>query len=169
MSPEDRLAFIERFFRLVCAMDAIDSFFFTTNGSVFFTGGVEKGLSIYANCNDLFEWACADAEEITPDNINVLEQAWADVKPLRDAWYTDTTKTIPYVSGGHAVELFAARVRKMRPQGPCYSSFPPEIAKLFDAAGPDRGAKREYKEGVHERHTPDNARPWTCPKCRGTN
>lgn len=67
----------------------------------------EDRLTCYINCNDLFAWATADAEEVTPENISVLEQAIKDVKEV----------------GGllcYAEALFACRVRKMRPQKPAY-------------------------------------------------
>lgn len=35
-------------------------------------------------------------------------------------------------------ELFAARVRGMRPQGACYKGYPKDLWPLFDACGPER-------------------------------
>lgn len=173
MDAQERLDFLERFFRVACDMNAVDSFFYTSSGSVFFIAEQTKQLQIFANCNDLFDWACADAEEVTPENIHILEQAWADIKPMVEEWRNGfKTKWLPpekepdYIDTTHAVELFACRIRKMRPQGPCYQSIPPVVAVLFDSAGPDRGSKRPYK-GTCGRGgpTPDDATPWTCPKC----
>src|SRR5205814_9658982 len=81
----------------------------------------EGVVHVAVNCNDTFFWGCADAEEITPENIATFEQAVADL-----------------LAHGHlAGELFAARVRKQRPQGASYDEcYPRETWRLFDACGP---------------------------------
>lgn len=76
------------------------------------------------NCNDWFAWGCADAEEITPDNLEVLSACMRDM---------------PVDHEHMAYLLFCCRVRKMRPQGACYRSIHPDIRHLFDACGPARG------------------------------
>lgn len=108
-------------------------------------------FKLLINCNDLFYWACADSEEITPDNLDVLEQAFADLRTLSERW-RDWHKakkgnegSPPFIYMHLGLELFCARVRKMRPQGACYDKFPPEVAALFDAAGPPRGDKTDTK------------------------
>lgn len=183
VTPEDRLAFLERFFRIACEMGSTDEFFYTTTGSVFTHHPDMKhaGVRIFANCNDLFEWACADAEEVTPENIGILEEAWADIQPLRkeydkalDAWLAaGGAKQVPpvpwppHMSGSDAITLFSCRVRKERPQGPCYQSIAPSLVPLIDACGPEKGAKRPYKDSFMPRGpTPENATPWTCRKCK---
>lgn len=81
-------------------------------------------VSFFVMCNDFFDWACADVEAITPDNLPVLEQALKDCKALdNEEW---------------GAELFCARVREMRPQGAFYKSIPEELWPLFDACGPVR-------------------------------
>lgn len=81
-------------------------------------------VTFLVNCNDCFYWGSADAEEITSDNLAILEAAIADCKALSAAHY--------------AGDLFAARVRKMRPQGACYNHYPKELWPLFDECGPQR-------------------------------
>lgn len=87
----------------------------------------DNTLTFAVICNDVFAWAVADAEAITPDNVAVLEQAIADIRAISDA--------VPDLF--HAGSLFAARVRKQRPQG---AAYPPNRAlwPLFDACGPER-------------------------------
>lgn len=78
------------------------------------------------NCNDLFEWACADAEEITVADLPAIEQAIADCLAVEPV-------------GGmlDGCILYAARKRKMRPQNCCYPEEQ-ELWPLFDACGPER-------------------------------
>lgn len=79
--------------------------------------------AIAVDVSDVFGWGGSDAEDVTPEHLPVLEQAWRDCKAVdADEW---------------TVELYAARVRGMRPQG---AAYPTEaaIAALFDACGPER-------------------------------
>jgi hypothetical protein len=76
-------------------------------------------LVLMVNCNDLFYWACADAEEITLAELPALEQALQE-------------------SPTHGDLLWCARKRQMRPQAPYYKGFTKEEVALFDAAGPER-------------------------------
>lgn len=80
-------------------------------------------ISIAVNVSDVFAWGGADAEDITPEHLPVLERAWLDCKVADAEEWT--------------VELYAARVRGMRPQG---AAYPKEaaVAALFDACGPER-------------------------------
>lgn len=80
-------------------------------------------ISIAVNVSDVFAWGGADAEDITPERLPVLEQAWLDCKAVDAEEWT--------------VELYAARVRGMRPQGAAYPKEA-DIAALFDACGPQR-------------------------------
>ena len=94
----------------------------------------ETGEPIVAiNCNDLFYWACADMEVITPDNIERLASTCAELKAIDE------------IMACHAPELFAARERKMRPQRPCYKRWQkwPKLIELFNACGPERDPKEE--------------------------
>lgn len=168
-TPPDRLEFLERLFRVMAEVGPDNFFIAAHSGGPFFSGGDPQPTKAYVNCNDLFAWACADAEEVTPENIELLEQAVADVTPLYEKWWSypkgaPESERPPLVLKDYATSLFACRVRKERPQGPCYQSYPPELAALFDAAGPDRGAKREYKDALANedwRVTRTNL----CPKC----
>jgi hypothetical protein len=85
-----------------------------------------ENVAFCINCNDVFEWATADVEELTPENIDVFEQACAD------CWEIDEEIYAPY--------LFCARVRKMRPQGAAYPKGDEhkKLRALLDAAGPAR-------------------------------
>lgn len=77
-------------------------------------------IHFYINCNDLFYWACSDLEEITEENIELLE------------------KTLKELDTHHACDLFCCRSRKMRPQKPMYQHFNIEEVKLFNACGEER-------------------------------
>jgi len=81
-------------------------------------------LEIAENCNDLFYWASADMEEITVGNLPVYEQAITDCLAAGFVAYAGT--------------VFACRMRKMRPQIPCYAHYPKQIWPLLDACGPAR-------------------------------
>lgn len=83
------------------------------------TPGAGREMRLFAECNDLFHWACADAEEITVEDIPLLRQTLEDLKPLRAEYEL-----------GH---LFAARKRRLRPQKPCYKDMDPPVAALYDA------------------------------------
>lgn len=89
-------------------------------------------VTFFVNCNDLFMLACADAETITPNNIGVLEQAIVDV----------TTAGAPIY---RATDLFAARVRGMRPYPTRYPKNMPSLTMLFDACGPPRSTNGHLK------------------------
>lgn len=90
----------------------------------------------FINCSDVFDWACAECEEISPENIDVLESCIADIRA---------------VSPKHlykAPVLFCCRVRSCRPQGAMYDYLPTELWSLFDACGP----KREVGFGNPKEH-----------------
>ena len=90
--------------------------------------------SFFVNVNDVFWWATADLEEITPENIEELERAFADCQEAGG-----------YVGTAYGHVLFAARQRAMRPQQPAYpkDADMAGICVLFDAAGPVRDRKDE--------------------------
>lgn len=81
-------------------------------------------VKFFVRCNDLFWWGTADAEEITPDNLPLLEST------LREAAGTGWWLWAPSV--------FVARQRCMRPQGACYQHFPTVVGEVFDSCGPPR-------------------------------
>lgn len=91
-------------------------------------------IDFYINCNDVFAWACADVEQITEENIEVLESTFAQCEErlgkYRALW---------------AAILFCARVRKERPQNAWYnlllntdSTEDAFWREQFDACGPER-------------------------------
>lgn len=84
-----------------------------------------EGSQIYfaANVSDVFAWGGADAEDITPERLPLLEQAYADLKAVGSEEYMP--------------DLYAARIRGMRPQGAAYPKTRRAQA-LFDACGPER-------------------------------
>lgn len=83
---------------------------------------------LYANVSDVFFWGGSDVEEITRETLPVLEQAYADLKEIESEEFT--------------AELYAARVRKMRPQGAAYPSDAytgwRKVSALYDLCGPER-------------------------------
>lgn len=76
-------------------------------------------ITLFVNCNDLFWWGTADLEQVTEENIEILEQAYKD-------------------SEYHGGVLFCCRARKMRPQGAYYKYLKAHEKPLFDACGPER-------------------------------
>ena len=98
----------------------------------------EKTVSFFVNCNDLFFWACSDAEPITPETLPVLRQAIADcvaVDPMQPE---------------EGLTLYACRQRRMRPQGCCYPEE--KFWSLIDTCGPERvmGLGNPYRPVKHE-------------------
>lgn len=82
-------------------------------------------VRFFIMCSDVFAWGTADCEELTPDNIHELRKAHDD---------------LCNIDPKHALltgDLFAARMRKMRPQGAAYPTNK-EIWPLLDACGPER-------------------------------
>lgn len=111
--------FVLRVLDVVGSADMHDSLYWRTDGEF-------APVAFFVNCSDLFAWACADAEPVTPDTLAELEQAFADVQAV----------------DGSAIwgpSLYAARRRKLRPMRKAY---PPNEAlrALFDACGPERTA-----------------------------
>lgn len=108
-----------RVLKLYQRMDAFGELFWRTDGDF-------APITFFAIQNDIFAWATADLEEITPENIAELERAVAEIEAIDP----DELHWAP--------QLFSARIRKMRPQGAAYPANP-KLAKLFDVCGPERG------------------------------
>lgn len=73
--------------------------------------------------NDVFVWACSDAENIFPNDIPDIEKAQKDCAAL-------------YKYGkSRGILLWACRKRQWRPQVAYYKYLPKELHPLFDAAG----------------------------------
>jgi hypothetical protein len=82
-------------------------------------------VHLAVDVSDVFAWGGADAEELSPDRVLLLERAYADLSAISGA------------AAAYTVDLFAARLRGMRPQGAAYPSDA-EARALFDACGPER-------------------------------
>lgn len=82
-------------------------------------------ITFLLDCSDTFHWATADCEPLTEHNIHILEKAVADIRAISpsDVYW--------------APELFAARVRRMRPMQAAYPRNP-ALRPLFDTCGPPR-------------------------------
>lgn len=88
--------------------------------------------SFYMACSDTFAWGCADAEDITPEDIPLLRQTLSDLK----------------AAGGYSEMwlgvLFCARKRGMRPMNRWMKDMREKedmtdaVFELFCAAGPAR-------------------------------
>lgn len=111
--------------------DARESLFWKFEG--------DEGLKLFAFCSDTFEWGSADLEEITPEVIPVLEQTLEDLQGIDNAITHFLT------------ELYACRIRKMRPMRAYYrmvrSTYPDAVVdklfELFNACGPERDPRSE--------------------------
>jgi hypothetical protein len=86
-----------------------------------------EGVRVSVTCSDVFAWACADAEIITPENLPLLRKA-----------YEDEITASPDGVALHAGWLFVARVRGERPQGAIYKALEYWEVPLFNDAGPER-------------------------------
>lgn len=87
--------------------------------------GSEQFL-FFANCSDTFGLACADSEEITFENLDVLRAAFIDIAAISaEHWY--------------APLLFVARVRKLRPHAAFMKDVPGDLKQLFEACEPREG------------------------------
>lgn len=117
--PQEKVDFVFKWLAMAQKWEMQDDFWWRCDNEY-------APVTIFVNCGDLFYWATADHEELTPENIDIYNQSMVDA----DAAY----------KFGHcyAFSLFCARVRKMRPQGACYKNYPKELWPLLDACGPPR-------------------------------
>lgn len=116
---------------------------FGANEAIFWRWNLARTqIDVFAQCGDVFLWGCADVEQITWDNLDVLKQAVKDIEEASGSEYDNQDD---------AFYLFCARVRGMRPQGAMYKYLKSydtdedrarekteKIRALFDAAGPPR-------------------------------
>jgi hypothetical protein len=93
------------------------------------------GFRAAVMCSDIFYWGAADAEDLTPETLPLLEQAYKDCKAVKGKEFAPGKYVSNQYFGGL---LYCARQRNMRPQGAYYKNLPPEIHHLFDACGPER-------------------------------
>lgn len=134
MSDADLLAFILRVLRVLDGIDARYSLSWRTDGEY-------APIRFFINCNDYFCWGCADSVDLTPDNIEVLEQAIADLK----------VSGVEHAEKHYGTDLFCCRVSGLRPQGCCYPKDR-GVWPLFDVCGPEReiGTGNPYPPGGKE-------------------
>ncbi len=118
-----RMAFVMRVLTLF-AMHPNDS----TEMLMWRVDGKYAPITFLVSCSDFFWWGTADCEIVTPDEIEALEQAFADVK---------AASTNTQLDAYWGAVLYVARKRRMRPQGAAYPTVP-ALAALFDACGPER-------------------------------
>ena len=116
--------------------DDCDNLFWRTDGSY-------APITVFAICNDLFYWGTADLEEITGDNIANYEETVKELKAIAEPYRAGRVEPAPgdqdmNLAHIYAMDLFCCRVRKMRPQRPCYKRYPPGLHRLFDACGEER-------------------------------
>lgn len=91
-------------------------------------------IDFYVRCSDVFAWGCSDVEEVTEENVGLLEQTVSEGEERLGRYRA-------YL----AFTLFVARVRKERPQDAWYNQVigtdSDEDAwwrERFDACGPER-------------------------------
>ena len=101
------------------AFDLCDCMFWRCDGEY-------APITFLVNCSDTFWWASADAENLTPENVDLFEQSLADVVAVTGDKYDI-----------HGPILFCCRARKMRPMECAYPEDK-RLWPLFDDAGPER-------------------------------
>lgn len=104
------------------------------------TDGEYAPITLFVNVNDVFHWGCADSEDITPESLPEFKKALNDINEV-------APKRV--CSEYDAIVLYAARMRKMRPQGAAYP-FDKEIWPLLNECGPER------EVGLGNPHTPES-------------
>lgn len=141
MNDSEQLDLIRRTLRVYDTADCHEQLYWRIDGIEVPTPGK---IELFAGCNDLFWWATSDAEPITSDNIEILEQTLKELKVIDDsrdrAAQISQKADLPVL---YLSDLFAARSRKMRPQRPYYERMSPELKVLFDTCGPERTRESE--------------------------
>jgi hypothetical protein len=100
----------------------------------------DDDLNFEVICSDDFFWGSADGERVTSESLSQLEQAFKDCE-----------KAVPDFGPLYGNMLYAARRRKMRPQGAAYPEYK-ALWPLFDACGPERKIElgNPYKPGEYQ-------------------
>lgn len=113
----EQLAFIHAVLRLALAGDFRSELLWRSDG---------QQITVSVDVSDVFAWGGGDAEDLTPERLPILAEAMADLRAVHphDDMYT--------------VDLYAARIRGMRPQGAAYPKERAATQALFDACGPGR-------------------------------
>mgnify|MGYP001473367429 CR=1 FL=1 len=81
-------SFYLRVMSLVAEHEAYDSLFWRTDGTY-------APITLFIRCNDLFYWAMADLEEITPENVRELALALEDATGHRAVILTSDLLGMP--------------------------------------------------------------------------
>lgn len=97
----------------------IITLFHEDTDSIFWFPQDDGNIKVCVNANDLFMWACANAEEITIADMPELEKA---IKDCND-------------DAGIGALLYACRKRKCRPLKPYYEHLPTNLRSLFSEVG----------------------------------
>jgi len=151
VADKDVLAFFRWYGTLGFIQDDcyFDWFFEVSEEGNLYISTNDEELNISANCSDTFAWGSADCEPITEDSMPLVIQTARDLfevlHPIADK-VTDRQWLSCWA------DLYAARVRSLRPQGAAYKRYPKEVWHLFDAAGPERetGLGNPYKPGQYK-------------------
>lgn len=107
--------FIEDVLKIFSDADLCDDLYWTFNKS--------GKITFYVTCNDLFEYGCADCEEITPDNFPLLKRSFSDAVNTGSKYRGST--------------LFACRSRGWRPMNSILELYKkdPEYLALLEECG----------------------------------
>ena len=104
---------------------------------IFFAGD-EDNLKFTVDCSDVFAWGSADCEEVTDENFHIMVECAKVVDYVLGKDHDDRSQYIDW--------LFAAKVRKMQPQGAVLDYTTNEIlVQHFLDAGPMRTDVDAYK------------------------
>jgi hypothetical protein len=117
------LAFFMRVMKIFADLDARGSLWWNMQA----TG---TPLQFAVNCGLVFDPG-TDSEDLTPENLHILERAIDDV---RENYHSAADG--PMGEYDWALWLFCARIRGRRPRP--RTIIPEELRPLFDAAGPPR-------------------------------
>lgn len=87
------------------------------------TDGEYAPVTFFIKCSDTFAYACADLEEVTPENVGRLEQAFEDCLATGDP-----------LAGIYAPMLFVARERKRKPIPEIMRTIQDSVRTMLEAA-----------------------------------
>jgi hypothetical protein len=113
----DQLQFLHALLALSSRIDLGEQLMLHTDG---------QQIHASVNISDVFWWGGADAEDVTPETLPALERAYTDLRAIHPT------------ADMYTAELYAARLRGMRPQGAAYPKERAATQALFDACGPER-------------------------------
>lgn len=118
------LAFFMRVMKIFDDLDARSSLWWNMRSA-------GNPLQFAVNCSLVFDGGGADFEDLTPENLHILEQA---IKDVREDYLSAAGG--PMGEYDWALWLFCARIRARRPRP--QTIIPEELRPLFDAAGAPR-------------------------------